>query len=323
MKTQITELLGIKYPIIQGGMQWVGLAELASAVSNAGGLGILTGLSQPTPEALAQEIKRCREMTDKPFGVNMTIFPTITPPPYAEYIDAAIQGGVKVMETAGNKAVDFFPQIKGAGIKILHKCVAVRHALAAERLGVDAISIDGFECAGHPGEEDIPGLVLIPIAVSKLKIPVIASGGIGDGRGMAAALALGAQGVNMGTRFCVTKEAPLHDNIKQALLNGSERDTNLIFRSLRNTARVFKNSISDEVVATERRPGGCEFKDIQPLVAGVRGRQALEVGDPNGGIVTAGMVMGLIDDIPTCAELLDRMVAECRESLQRALTYTA
>ncbi|EEF23402.1 oxidoreductase, putative, partial [Ricinus communis] len=309
MRTRVTELLGIQYPIIQGGMQWVGRAELASAVSNAGGLGVLTGLTQPTPQALADEIKRCREMTDKPFGVNMTIFPTITPPPYAEYIDAAIQGGVTVMETAGNKAVDFFPQIKGAGIKILHKCVAVRHALAAERLGVDAISIDGFECAGHPGEEDIPGLVLIPIAASKLKVPVIASGGIGDGRGMAAAFALGAQGVNMGTRFCVTKEAPLHDNIKQALLNGSERDTHLIFRTLRNTARVFKNTISDEVVATERRPGGCEFKDIQPLVAGVRGRAALESGDPNGGIVTAGMVMGLIDDIPTCAELLERMVA--------------
>lgn len=323
MKTQITELLGIRYPIIQGGMQWVGRAELAAAVSNAGGLGILTGLTQPTPDDLAKEIARCRAMTDKPFGVNMTIFPTISPPPYDDYITAIIEGGVTVVETAGNKAIEYMPRLKEAGIKILHKCVAVRHALAAERLGVDAISIDGFECAGHPGEEDIPGMVLIPAAVRQLKIPVIASGGIADGRGMAAALALGAQGVNMGTRFCVTQEAPLHENIKQALVNGSERDTNLIFRTMKNTARVFKNAISDEVVATERRPGGCEFGDIRPLVAGARGRAALEAGDVDGGIITAGMVIGLIDDIPTCAELLERMVRECREELDRARSYLA
>jgi len=322
MKTRVTELLGTKYPIIQGGMQWVGRAELASAVSNAGGLGILTGLTQPTPQDLANEIKRCREMTDKPFGVNMTIFPTIKPPPYEEYIDAIIQGGVKIVETAGNKAIDYFPKLKGAGIKIVHKCVAVRHALAAERLGVDAISIDGFECAGHPGEEDIPGLVLIPAAVAKLKVPVIASGGIADGRGMAAAFALGAEGVNMGTRFFVTQEAPVHENIKKAMVAASERDTNIIFRTLHNSARVFKNKISDEVVATERRPGGCEFADIQPLVAGVRGRAALETGQPDDGIVTAGMVIGLIDDIPTCAVLLERMVAECKANLKRALAYT-
>ncbi|MDH0425438.1 NAD(P)H-dependent flavin oxidoreductase [Stutzerimonas stutzeri] len=321
MKTQVTELLGIRYPIIQGGMQWVGRAELAAAVSNAGGLGILTGLTQPTPDDLAKEIARCRAMTDKPFGVNMTIFPTISPPPYDDYITAIIEGGVKVVETAGNKATEYMPRLKEAGIKIIHKCVAVRHALAAERLGVDAISIDGFECAGHPGEEDIPGLVLIPAAVRQLKIPVIASGGIGDGRGLAAALALGAQGVNMGTRFCATQEAPLHPNIKQALVDGSERDTNLIFRTMKNTARVFKNAISDEVVATERRPGGCEFADIRPLVAGARGRAALEAGEVNGGIITAGMVMGLIDDIPTCAELLERMVRECREQLDIARSY--
>ncbi|MET0379494.1 MAG: nitronate monooxygenase family protein [Spongiibacteraceae bacterium] len=253
----------------------------------------------------------------------MTIFPTIKPPPYEEYIDAAIQGGVKIMETAGNKAVDYFPQIKAAGLKIVHKCVAVRHALAAERLGVDAISIDGFECAGHPGEEDIPGLVLIPAAVAQLKIPVIASGGIADGRGMAAALALGAQGINMGTRFFVTKEAPIHQNIKEAMVAATERDTNIVFRTLHNSARVYKNAISDEVVATERRPGGCEFKDIQPLVAGVRGRAALEAGDPDGGIITAGLCIGLINDIPSCAELIERMVAECRQNLQRALAYTA
>jgi nitronate monooxygenase len=318
MKTRITELLGIRYPIIQGGMQWVGLAEMASAVSNAGGLGMLTGLSQPTPEALGAEIDRCRAMTDKPFGVNMTIFPTIKPPPYEAYIDVIIAKGIKVVETAGNKAVDYFPKLKAAGIKIIHKCVAVRHALAAERLGVDAISIDGFECAGHPGEDDIPGLVLIPAAAARLTIPVIASGGIGDGRGLAAALVLGAEGINMGTRFCATVEAPLHDNIKQALVNATERDTNLIFRTMRNTARVLKNQVSDEVVAMERRPGGCAFADIQPLVAGTRGRAALAAGDPQGGIVTAGMVTGLIHDTPTCAELLDRMVAEAQQRLSAA-----
>ena len=315
MHTRVTELLGTRYPIIQGGMQWVGLAELASAVSNAGGLGLLTGLTQPTPEALGREIDRCRAMTEHPFGVNMTVFPSIKPPPYEEYIDVIIDKGIKIVETAGNKALDYIPKMKAAGITIIHKCVAVRHALAAERLGVDAVSIDGFECAGHPGEEDIPGLVLIPAAASKLKIPVIASGGIGDGRGLAAALVLGAEGINMGTRFCLTKEAPLHDNIKQALLNGTERDTQLIFRSLRNTARVFKNAVSEEVVSIERKPGGCEFKDIQPLVSGERGKKALAAGDPHAGIVTAGMVLGLIDDIPTCKELLDRMVSEAQQRM--------
>lgn len=321
MKTRVTELLGIRYPIIQGGMMWVGIAEMASAVSNAGGLGLLTGLTQPTPAALAAEIDRCRTMTDKPFGVNMTIFPTIAPPPYEEYIDVIIAKGIKVVETAGNKALDYIPKLKAAGITVIHKCVAVRHALAAERLGVDAISIDGFECAGHPGEEDIPGLVLIPAAANQLTIPLIASGGIADGRGLAAALVLGAEGVNMGTRFCATKEAPLHDNIKQALLNSSERDTNLIFRTLKNSARVLKNAVSDEVVAIERRPGGCEFKDIQPLVSGARGKKALDAGDPQGGIVTAGMVMGLIEDIPSCAELLERMVAQAHARLGVASGY--
>lgn len=321
MKTRVTEMLGIRYPIIQGGMQWVGLAELAAAVSNAGGLGILTGLTQPTPEALRAEIARCRTMTDKPFGVNMTIFPTIKPPPYGQYIDVIIDSGIKVVETAGNKAVEYFPRLKAAGITIIHKCVAVRHALAAERMGVDAISIDGFECAGHPGEEDIPGMVLIPLAAAALTIPVIASGGISDGHGLAGALALGAEGINMGTRFCATVEAPLHDNIKQALLKASERDTNLIFRSMKNTARVLKNAVSDEVVATERRPGGCEFGDIRHLVNGQRGVAALRDGDPDGGIITAGMVVGLIHDIPTCAVLLERMVDECRQQLRRASAY--
>jgi NAD(P)H-dependent flavin oxidoreductase YrpB (nitropropane dioxygenase family) len=319
MRTRVTELLGIRYPIIQGGMQWVGRAELASAVSNAGGLGILTGLTQPTPQGLGQEIERCRSMTDAPFGVNMTVFPTITPPPYDAYIDVIIESGVKIVETAGNKAIEFWPKMKAAGISIIHKCVAVRHALSAERLGVDAVSIDGFECAGHPGEEDIPGLVLIPLAARALKVPLIASGGIGDGRGMAGALALGAEGVNMGTRFQVTQEAPVHEKIKRALVQASERDTRLIFRTLGNTARVLRNAVSEEVVAKEM--AGCKFEDIRHLVAGARGRQALEQGDPNGGIIAAGMVIGLIDDVPTCSELLQGIVRECRAHLNRAQSY--
>lgn len=321
MKTAITEMLGVKYPIIQGGMMWVGLAEMAAAVSNAGGFGILTALTQPTPDDLRKEIARCREMTDKPFGVNLTILPSINPPPYAEYVDAIIDSGIRIVETAGNNPKEFIDKMKAADIKIIHKCTAVRHALSAQRNGVDAISIDGFECAGHPGEDDIPNLILIPAAVKALDIPVIASGGIGDGRGMAAALALGAQGINMGTRFCLTQEAPIHPNIKEAMVKGSERDTHLIFRTLRNTARVFKNAISEEVVATERRPGGCEFSEIQPLVSGARGRAALASGEVDGGIITAGMVIGLIDDIPTCAELINTMVADCKTDLQRALSY--
>lgn len=318
MKTRITELLGIRYPIIQGGMQWVGTAELAAAVSNAGGLGVLTALTQPTPEALAREIDRCRGMTDQPFGVNLTILPSVKPPPYAEYLDVVIERGVKMIETAGNSPRDFIEKLKRHGVRIVHKCTSVRHALSAERNGVDAVSIDGFECAGHPGEDDIPGLVLIPLATRVLRIPVVASGGIADGRGMAAALALGAEGVNMGTRFCATVEAPIHPQIKQALVKASERDTQLIFRTLHNTGRVLKNAVSDEVVATERRPGGCEFSDIQPLVAGARGRGALQSGEVDAGLVWAGQVVGLIDDIPSCDELLQRMVAQCRESLARA-----
>jgi nitronate monooxygenase len=318
MKTRVTELLGIRYPIIQGGMQWVGRAELAAAVSNAGGLGILTALTQQTPQELTREIERCRTMTDRPFGVNLTILPAVKPPPYEEYVAAIIDSGVKIVETAGNSPKAFVEKFKANGVKIVHKCTTVRHAMSAERHGVDIVSIDGFECAGHPGEDDIPGLVLIPIAAKVLSIPVIASGGIGDGRGMAAALALGAEGVNMGTRFVCTQEAPVHYNIKQALIMGNERDTNLIFRTLRNTARVFKNAISDEVVRTERRPGGCHFDDVRPLVAGVRGRAALEAGEINGGIISAGMVIGLIDDIPTCKDLIERMVAECRIRLAAA-----
>ena len=320
-KTRITELLGIRVPIIQGGMQWVGRAELAAAVSNAGALGVLTALTQPTPELLRREIERCRSMTDRPFGVNLTILPTLTPPPYADYLDVIIESGVRIIETAGNSPREYMAKLKAAGIKIVHKCTTVRHALSAERAGVDVVSIDGFECAGHPGEDDIPGLVLIPIAAKALKIPLIASGGIGDGRGMAAALALGAEGVNMGTRFVCTQEAPVHATLKQALRQASERDTNLIFRTMNNTARVLKNAISDEVVAMERRPGGCRFEDVRHLVAGARGRESWERGDVDGGVLTAGMVVGLIDDIPTCAELIERMTRDCREHLTRALSW--
>jgi NADH:quinone reductase (non-electrogenic) len=318
MKTRVTDQLGIAYPIIQGGMQWVGLAELAAAVSNAGGLGILTGLTQPTPEALREEIARCRSMTDRPFGVNLTILPTVKPPPYAEYVRAIVESGVKIVETAGNSPREFIASFKENGITIIHKCTTVRHALSAERNGVDMVSIDGLECAGHPGEDDVGGLVLIPAAARALKIPVIASGGIADGRGMAAAFALGAEGINMGTRFCVTKEAPIHDNIKQALVNASERDTSLIFRTLKNTARVYSNAIAKEVRSMEYRPGGCQFDEIRPLVIGTRGRAALQGGDVNGGVISAGQGVGLIDDVPTCAELFERMVAECRQRLHIA-----
>lgn len=319
MKTRITELLGIRYPIIQGGMQWVGRAELASAVSNAGGLGILTALTQPSPEALAQEIKRCRTMTDKPFGVNLTILPTANRPPYEAYLDAVIDRGVRILETAGSNPKGFIARAKSAGIKVIHKCTAVKHALSAERAGVDAVSIDVFECAGHPGEDDVGGLILIPKAARVLKVPVIACGGIADGRGLAAALVLGAEGVTMGTRFCATQEAPIHVRIKEALVKASERDTRLIFRTLHNTGRVFKNAISDEVVSIESREGGCEFGDIQHLVSGQRGRTALESGEVDGGLIWASQAIGLIDDIPTCAELIERMIAECKERLSAGL----
>jgi nitronate monooxygenase len=253
--------------------------------------------------------------------VNLTILPTLSPPPYADYIDVIIEEGVRIVETAGNSPREYVSKFKAAGIKIVHKCTTVRHALSAERSGVDVVSIDGFECAGHPGEDDIPGLVLIPIAAKVLNIPIIASGGIGDGRGMAAALALGAEGINMGTRFVCTREAPVHESLKQALRQASERDTNLIFRTMNNTARVFKNAISDEVVSMERQPGGCRFEDVRHLVAGVRGRTSWETGDVNGGVLTAGMVIGLIDDIPTCAELIERMTQDCRAHLTRALSW--
>jgi nitronate monooxygenase len=302
-------------------MQWVGRAELASAVSNAGALGVLTALTQPTPDALAEEIARCRSLTDQPFGVNLTILPTTTPPPYADYVTAIIESGVKVVETAGRSPADFIERFKSAGVKIIHKCTSVRHALSAERSGVDAISIDGFEAAGHPGEDDVPGLVLIRAASAALRIPVIASGGIADGRGMAAALMLGAEGINMGTRFMLTKEAPIHEDIKAALAAGNERDTKLIFRPFNNTGRVFRNAVSEEVVEIERQAGST-FEDIRPLVAGARGRAALESGDVNGGLLWAGQTIGLIDDVPSCAELVQRIVTECRLAIAHGVTLT-
>jgi NAD(P)H-dependent flavin oxidoreductase YrpB (nitropropane dioxygenase family) len=318
MNNRVARLLGTRYPIVQGGMQWVARAELAAAVSNAGGLGTLGALTQPTPEDLAHEIARCRTMTDRPFGVNVTMLPTVNPAPYDRIFDVIVEQRVPVVETAGNVPAEVFERLKKAGIVVIHKCTSVRHALAAERRGVDIVSIDGFECAGHPGEDDVPGLVLIPAAVAALTVPVIASGGIADGRGMAAALALGAEGVNMGTRFVATREAPVHDNIKQALLQARENDTRLIMRTLRNSSRVLLNPVSEEVLRLERRPGGASFEELRPLVNGQRGRAALESGDVTGGIIWAGMVAGLIHDIPTCAELIERMVHECRARLRAA-----
>ncbi|WP_031341934.1 NAD(P)H-dependent flavin oxidoreductase [Novosphingobium lindaniclasticum] len=319
IKTRITEMLGIEHPIVQGGMMWVGRAELASAVSNAGGLGILTALTQPTPDDLRREIDRCRSMTDKPFGVNLTILPSVNPPPYAEYRRAIIESGIKIVETAGHKPQEHVDDFKGHGITVLHKCTAVRHAVSAVRMGVDIISIDGFECAGHPGEDDIGGLILIPAAADQVKVPILASGGVGDGRGLAAALALGADGINMGTRFCATQEAPIHDKVKQLIVENDERSTNLIFRKFHNTGRVAKTDVSDTVVEISARPDSV-FTDIQPYVSGAKGRVALETGDIGAGLVWAGQIQGLIHDIPTCADLLKRIVDDAEEIINGRLS---
>lgn len=312
-------MLGIEHPIVQGGMQWVGLAELASAVSNAGGLGILTGLTQPTPEALQKEIARCREMTDKPFAVNLTILPTIKPVPYEEYAQAIVDSGIKIVETAGRNPEPFLPLFKAAGITVIHKCTSIRHSLKAERIGCDMVSVDGFECAGHPGEDDITNMILLPLAARRLKIPFLASGGLGDGRGLAAALAMGADGINMGTRFMATIEAPIHDKVKQKMVEASELDTALIYRTLNNTARVFKNSIAEKVLEIEAQEGPTRFEDIQPLVQGTRGRELFDDGDLDKGIWSAGMIVGLIDDIPSCEELITRIVAEAEEIISQRL----
>lgn len=318
LKTRFTETFGIKHPVVQGGMQWVGTAEMVAPVANAGALGFLTALTQPTPEALTKEIARCREMTDQPFGVNLTILPALTPPPYEEYRQAIIEAGIKIVETAGQNPAPHLPSFKAAGVKVLHKCTSVRHGVKAQSIGVDGISIDGFECAGHPGEDDIPGLILIPAAANQITIPMVASGGFGDGRGLAAALALGADGINMGTRFMCTQESPIHENVKKAMVKMDERSTNLIFRTLHNTARVARNSVSDEVVGIEAK-GDASIDDVRHLVAGARGRIVFEDGDTEHGIWSAGMVLGLINDIPTVEELVTRIVAEAEEIIKGRL----
>lgn len=319
IRTRITEMLGIEHPIVQGGMMNVGYAELAAAVSNAGGLGIITALTQPSPQALREEIERTRAMTGKPFGVNMTIFPTVNSPDYKAYAQAIIDGGVKIVETAGTQAVrEIWEMLKPHGVTILHKCTAVRHALSAERAGCDIISIDGFECAGHPGEDDIPGLILIPAAADKVKIPLLASGGFGDGRGLVAALSLGAEGINMGTRFCATVEAPIHDNVKQAYIDNDERGSFLIFRNFKNTARVGRSEVSEEVVRRLSKPDA-KFEDVQELVNGRAGKQLLETGDLSKGVFWAGMVQGLIHDIPTCQQLIDRIVGDAESIIRGRL----
>ncbi|KAI9483930.1 MAG: hypothetical protein EXX96DRAFT_159332 [Benjaminiella poitrasii] len=306
LKTKLTEMLGIKHPIVQGGMQYVGTAEMASAVSNAGALGVLTALTQPTPEALRAEINRCRTMTDKPFGVNLTFLPAIVPPPYEEYAKVIIDEGIKVVETAGNNPGKYIKMFKEAGIVVLHKCTSIRHALSAQKLGVDVISMDGYECAGHPGEDDVTALILLAKSAKKLSIPYIASGGFGDGAGLAAALALGAEGINMGTRFMCTLESPIHQNIKEAMVKADERSTALVFRPFRNTSRIFRNKIAVEVNERERKPD-VKFEDVRELVSGARGKQVYTTGDPDYGVWTAGQVLGIIDDIPSCDVLVSRI----------------
>jgi NAD(P)H-dependent flavin oxidoreductase YrpB (nitropropane dioxygenase family) len=319
MKTKITELLGIEHPIIQGGMHYVGFAELAAAVSAAGGLGIITGLTQRTPEALTNEIRRCREMTNRPFGVNLTFLPSVTPPDYPGYIRAIIEGGVKIVETAGNNPQKWLPALKEAGIKVIHKCTSVRHSLKAESIGCDAVSVDGFECGGHPGEDDVPNFILLPRAAEELKIPFVASGGMADGRSLVAALSLGADGMNMGTRFIATKEAPVHDHVKQALLAASELDTRLVMRPLRNTERVLKNSAVDRLLQKERELGSkIRFEDILPEVAGVYPR-IMKEGEMDAGAWSCGMVAGLIHDIPTVKELIDRTMSEAEAIIAKRL----
>jgi nitronate monooxygenase len=319
MKTLITELFGIQHPIIQGGMHFVGFAELAAAVSNAGGLGIITGLTQRTPEDLAKEIARCRDMTDKPFGVNLTFLPAVTPPNYPGYVEAIIEGGVKAVETAGNNPAKWLPALKEAGVKVIHKCTAVRHAIKAESIGCDAVSVDGFECGGHPGEDDIPNMILLPRAAEELKIPFVASGGMADGRSLVAALAMGAEGMNMGTRFIATKEAPVHQNVKDAIVAASELDTRLIMRPLRNTERVLDNAAVERLLEKERELGPkLTFADIAEEVAGVYPRIMLH-GEMDAGGWSCGMVAGLIHDIPTCKELIDRIMNEADTLIRQRL----
>jgi len=319
VKTAITELFGIEHPIIQGGMHYVGFAELAAAVSNAGGLGVITGLTQRTPELLAKEIARCRDMTDKPFGVNLTFLPTLSDPPYPEYISAIKEGGVKAVETAGRSPEQYMPALKAAGIKVIHKCTSVRH-LKAEKIGCDAVSVDGFECGGHPGEDDIPNMILLPRAADELKIPFVASGGMADARSLVAALSMGAAGMNMGTRFIATKEAPVHENVKQALLKATELDTVLVMRALRNTERVLKNKGVEELIEIEREKGGSlKIDDILDQVAGVYPKVMVD-GKMDAGAWSCGMVVGLINDIPTVKELIDRIMSDAESIIRQRLT---
>lgn len=317
MKTRLTELLGIEAPIICGGMMRVGTAELAAAVSNAGGLGVLTALTQKTPKGLHDEIEKCRALTDKPFGVNLTVGVVATQIDYDEYVEVITKSGVKIVETAGRSPQPFMERFKAAGIKVIHKCVTVRHSLAAERLGVDVISIDGFECAGHPGENDVGGLVLFPAAARALQIPVVASGGIADGRGLAAALALGCDGINMGTRFMATKEAPIHDGIKQKIVEMDENQTKLIFRSYRNTARVYKNAIAEKVSEIEAAGGG--FDEVHEYVSGANQEKAWSTGDIDAGMVTTGMSGAFVDDVPTCKELVATIVKDAEDIISKRL----
>ncbi|MCK1654748.1 nitronate monooxygenase [Bradyrhizobium sp. 149] len=320
MKTAITELFGIQHPIIQGGMHYVGFAELAAAVSNAGGLGIITGLTQRTPELLAKEIVRCRDMTDKPIGVNLTFLPSFTSPPYPEYIAAIKEGGVKAVETAGRSPEAYMPALKAAGIKVIHKCTSVRHSLKAERIGCDAVSVDGFECGGHPGEDDIPNMILLPRAADELKIPFVASGGMADARSLVAALSMGAAGMNMGTRFVATKEAPVHANVKRALVEATELDTVLVMRALRNTERVLKNKGVTQLLEVEREKGASlKIEDIHEQVAGVYPRVMVD-GEMDAGAWSCGMVVGLIKDIPTVKELIDRIMNEAEQIIRQRLT---
>ena len=319
MKTRITELFGIQHPIVQGGMHFVGLPELASAVSNAGGLGIITALTLATPDKLAEEIARCHKMTDKPFGVNLTFLPGFATPPYPEYIDAIIKGGVKVVETAGRNPEQYMPALKEAGIKVIHKCTSVRYSLKAEKIGCDAVSVDGFECGGHPGEDDIPNMILLPRAADELTIPFVASGGMADGRSLVAALAMGAAGINMGTRFIATTEAPVHEKVKQAIVAASELDTRLIMRPLRNTERVLNNPAVEELLEIERDKGDqLTIQDIVPQVAGVYPKVMIE-GLPNAGAWSCGMVAGLIHDVPSCQELIDRIMREAESLITQRL----
>ena len=318
LKTRITDLFGIEHPVIQGGMQWVGYAELVSAVSNAGALGILTALTQPTPEDLAKEIDRTREMTDKPFGVNLTVLPTINPPPYEEYAQAIVGSGVKIVETAGRSPEPFMELFKEYDVKVIHKCTSVRHALKAQSVGVSAITIDGFECAGHPGEDDIPSLVLLPQAAEALDVPVAGCGGFSDAKSMVAALALGGEAIVMGTRFMATQEAGIHQNVKEKMTEADELSTNLMFRTMHNTARVFKNSISDQVVEIEST-GSATFEDVKDLVAGQRGRVVFEEGDLEHGIWSAGISVARVKDVPTCKEMVARLVSEAEEIIDGRL----